>query len=311
MKTMKPLDFTSINMQKMLIFITAAEKHSFNSAALQLNTSVSTVSKTISALEYEFGIQLFVRKTSGVILTPAGRYLFEKWKEIIIEFSGSIEKALEIQTDMMYSLRIGLMFTLQYEEIYFAIENFKADYRQVPLHFSKMDSGSLIRKFNNDKLDAIFTSEKDLENIDGQDVKWKTIKDGTFCIYVPKSNPLSQRETERISFFDLKKERFIIADDLASPNDANRLCEICKQFGFTPKIETYADSAASVLVQMQFGESIIIAPDYLDVDIKSGIKKYILVELEYEKCRKLVIWHERPDKNPYIRTFVEYILDKK
>ena len=48
---------------------------SFNAAAKQLYISVPGLVKAMDRLENELGVQLFVRRRSGVTLTPAGQAL--------------------------------------------------------------------------------------------------------------------------------------------------------------------------------------------------------------------------------------------
>ena len=57
-------------------FEAAARNGSFKAAAAELCVSQSAVSHQIKLLEVELGIELFVRKTRGIALTPQGRAYF-------------------------------------------------------------------------------------------------------------------------------------------------------------------------------------------------------------------------------------------
>lgn len=61
----------------------AAEMGSFNKASEFLYTTQSNVSKVISSLEKELGYRIFKRQGGGVVLTDAGRALFEQSQQII------------------------------------------------------------------------------------------------------------------------------------------------------------------------------------------------------------------------------------
>ena len=66
-------------------FLTIADSGSFSEAAAQCFISQSAVSQQISALETELGVQLLERTPRGVILTEAGRYLYEHGKHLLCE----------------------------------------------------------------------------------------------------------------------------------------------------------------------------------------------------------------------------------
>jgi len=61
----------------------AAEMGSFNKASEFLYTTQSNVSKVIGSLESELGYRIFKRKGGGVILTDAGKALYEESQQII------------------------------------------------------------------------------------------------------------------------------------------------------------------------------------------------------------------------------------
>ncbi len=77
-------------------FLLAAKERNFARVARKLNTTPASVTRTISALEEELGIQLFVRTTRQVTLTTNGAI-----------FAARIEPALqmfdEARTDLMHA----------------------------------------------------------------------------------------------------------------------------------------------------------------------------------------------------------------
>jgi DNA-binding transcriptional LysR family regulator len=63
--------------------ITAADMGSFNKASEYLYTTQSSVSKVIKSLEKELGYEIFRRQGSGVVLTDAGKALYEQSQQIL------------------------------------------------------------------------------------------------------------------------------------------------------------------------------------------------------------------------------------
>ena len=64
-----------MDVKQIQYFSLVSSTGSFNAAAKQLYISVPGLVKAMDRLENELGVQLFVRRRSGVTLTPAGRYL--------------------------------------------------------------------------------------------------------------------------------------------------------------------------------------------------------------------------------------------
>ncbi|HET8869821.1 MAG TPA: LysR family transcriptional regulator, partial [Aquabacterium sp.] len=63
-------------------FLAVAREGGLSKAALQLGTSASTVSRHISALEARLNVRLFVRLTTGYLLTDVGSELYEQVAEV-------------------------------------------------------------------------------------------------------------------------------------------------------------------------------------------------------------------------------------
>ncbi len=63
-------------------FLAVAREGGLSKAALTLDTSASTVSRHVSALEQRLNVRLFVRLSTGYLLTDAGSELFERVAEV-------------------------------------------------------------------------------------------------------------------------------------------------------------------------------------------------------------------------------------
>jgi DNA-binding transcriptional LysR family regulator len=89
-------------------FAVVAESRSFSKAARQLHVSQPPLSRHIHQLEEELGLQLFVRKTSGVELTPEGSMLLEKARSVLAEASRFLDLACRTKTGRTERLRIAM-----------------------------------------------------------------------------------------------------------------------------------------------------------------------------------------------------------
>ena len=94
--------------RELITFITVADKGSFLKAAEELYyTTPATVMNRINKLEQTVGVKLFERTNQGVILTAAGRSLYDDAKKIIELSDSAIERAKQIEKSEQTVIRIG------------------------------------------------------------------------------------------------------------------------------------------------------------------------------------------------------------
>lgn len=69
----------------MNVFVRVVEAGSLSAAARAIPMSLTSVSRHLSALETQFGMQLLRRTTRHIALTNEGRLFFERAKSILAE----------------------------------------------------------------------------------------------------------------------------------------------------------------------------------------------------------------------------------
>ncbi len=88
-------------------FLCVADAGSFNKAAEKLYISPPAVIKQINLLEDNLNLQLFVRTHRGLILTEAGKSLYQDTKYIIQYCKDSVTRAKNAMQDSADVIRIG------------------------------------------------------------------------------------------------------------------------------------------------------------------------------------------------------------
>jgi DNA-binding transcriptional LysR family regulator len=112
-------------------FISIADTGSFTEAAAQCFISQSAVSKQISFLEAELGVQLIERQPRSVLLTDAGRYLY-KYGRQLIEDAEKLKRGV-----LAASIKYGERFTIaclsdsMTEFLYLTLAKFKKQHPHV------------------------------------------------------------------------------------------------------------------------------------------------------------------------------------
>lgn len=87
--TISPADFRSLLMEKfkaISVFLCIVEAKSLAGAAERLSLTPSAVSKSLSSLEDELGVQLLTRSTRSLRLTEDGAVFYERCRQLLTEY---------------------------------------------------------------------------------------------------------------------------------------------------------------------------------------------------------------------------------
>jgi len=74
---------STIELTKLIVFLTAAEERNFSQAARRLHMSQSAVSQNVQSLERTYGVVLFIRRGRSVSLSEAGEAILPSVREVI------------------------------------------------------------------------------------------------------------------------------------------------------------------------------------------------------------------------------------
>ena len=99
-----------MELRQLRYFLSVADNRSFVSAAANLYISRQAVSKAISQLEAELGVELFTRDPSGAFLTPTGLLFYERVRGMIGDLDSLAEQIRN--TNNRYCQRIRLAFSV-------------------------------------------------------------------------------------------------------------------------------------------------------------------------------------------------------
>ena len=88
-------------------FLCVAESGSFNKAAERMYISPPAVIKQINLLESSLDLQLFIRTHRGLVLTEAGKSLYQDTKYIIQYCKDSVTRARNAMQESTNVIRIG------------------------------------------------------------------------------------------------------------------------------------------------------------------------------------------------------------
>ena len=144
---------SSINLEYYKIFYYVAQSGSITNAAKELCLSQPAVSQAVRQLEENLGIQLFIRRSKGVVLTNEGEMLFSYVKagyEQIILGEIKLREMLELEFG---DIRIGASdMTLQFYLLPY-LEKFHGMYPGIKVNVTNAPTPSTIEYLMEGKID--------------------------------------------------------------------------------------------------------------------------------------------------------------
>ena len=106
---MREINIYNLQLMDFELFLNVAKYESFTKAGERMFMTQSRVSKRISIMEDELGLRLFIRNKRKVVLTPAGRILARRLRNISDDILNAIQEAHVAQTGMSGQLKLGFL----------------------------------------------------------------------------------------------------------------------------------------------------------------------------------------------------------
>lgn len=145
-------------------FMAVAEEESFTKAASILNLTQPTLSRQLSDLEEELGVQLFVRGKRKVTLTDEGLLLKKRASEILTLVEKTEEEVKTDQGKLQGTIAIGAGETSGFNDLVPVIHRFHAEHPDVKFEITSGAADAMRELLNEGLLDlALFITPAPLD----------------------------------------------------------------------------------------------------------------------------------------------------
>lgn len=140
---------------KQLSYALAAEKTlNFKKAAALCHVSQSSFSTGLNELEKQLGIQIFERDNKKVLVTPLGREVLNKARDILFHVDELIHLADNQQQSLYFPLSIGVIPTIAPYLLPRLLPKVKQHYPDAELHIIEEQSHLLVDMVSQGEIDA-------------------------------------------------------------------------------------------------------------------------------------------------------------
>lgn len=250
------LDVSQIdmNLKTLYYFIVVAETGNITRAAQKLYVTQSMLSKNIMALEERMGLPLFERSSRDLRLTRSGRYLYIKWKDMIIQYQREIEQAELMASAKVEKLRVGcfpLMDVISFLTPY--MENVHARYPEISIEILRMNYNRLLEHLNSRQLDVMFILSEDIPD-NTKYYEWQEVATIPIVAVVNRKHPLAGKDCLRVE--DLEDEKLMVNDPGGSLSRIEKIRKFCLRNHLDVQNVDYMNNDLTVFMNAQWNRGI-------------------------------------------------------
>ncbi|WP_168122846.1 LysR family transcriptional regulator [Paenibacillus sp. HB172176] len=243
-----------MELRQVRYFMEVAKREHVTDAAVSLHVAQSSVSRQLSNLESELGVDLFVREGRRVKLTPIGRLFLERMEQamgVIEEARRELKEHLEPEKG---TVRIAFPISLAAYVVPAAIFAFRKLYPEAKFQMKQ----ALYR----DLIDGVVNGEFNLAMIpslmeDERKFKKKVLFTENIVALLPVEHPLAHREQIRLS--ELKNDSFVTLPNGYAFREI--VIKACLDLGFSPHIAFEGDDIDALKGLVSAGLGTALMPE--------------------------------------------------
>lgn len=234
-------------------FVAVATERSFTKAADKLFISQPTLSRRITELENEVGVNLFIRQPHGVELTSEGdRFLTEVTS--VLDRVNRLDHLFDQdkQSAGLAVIKVGYLPGFNLGKMYQILNEFKAMHPTVQYLVKQDEPTQLVSGLKEGQYDITFNLASYLAH--QADIRQKRFLKNRLQIALPVNHPLSHYN--KLTFADLSQETFILLERQRSPVIVDYVLNQGLQNGFNLKANYYVKNLDEGLSMTSLGKGL-------------------------------------------------------
>lgn len=242
-----------IELRHLRYFIAVAEELNFTRAAERIHIDQTPLSRAVRDLEDELGVQLFVRRPRGLMLTPAGTRLQEEVRKLFIRFERT--KRAVRQTHAMHQapLRIGVADGIAQPRLSECLAGWQAIAPAVPLELSEMRARELAAALCQEDVDVGFSFGVPEDARIAQDVAWSY----PLIALLPTEHELAREAP--LSLAELARFPMIACHASYKPGVRQQIDGLLRQCGCAPLVAGEANTFTGYVTRIAAGLGVGLA----------------------------------------------------
>lgn len=276
-----------MSIQRLPIFLSAAEHLNFTKAAEEHHISQTAVSQQIKQLEKELGFQLFIRGKRGVTLTPAGMEYYRQCKKIMVQYETAVSKGQRVAGGVGESLTIGYAGAYELWNATKLIRQYYQAYpdSQIDLHFAS--NQTLLGDVGTGKIDIAVICEFGVELSDW--LASKELSNDPCVLMISSSHPLAQKPV--LDRKDLINLPIALNRAQDTQTTASQILQMYSHLGMSGNKRYYIDDFYSLAMLVSSGLAVSVVPDSMQQMGPVGLS-FIPIKGFHSTARTMVVYRK-------------------
>lgn len=285
-----------IEIRHLRSFVEVATTLHFGQAAQRLNIAQPALSRQVQLLEDRLGVSLLARTQRKVALTAAGRVFLTRARRILDEVEDAAAEARRVASGQEGYIRIGFIHSSTYGLTPGLIRRFRDSYPAVVLDLHEMPIHEQIEALLEGTIDVGVLRPP----LADPRLSSHLLKSERFVIALPENHRLAGWDA--LALGRLAEETFIFFAQDRSPLFFETIGDMCREAGFTPRVEQYATQIHTMLGLVAAGVGIAVLPEVARNLAFPGVA-FAEIEGERRSVDVALGWRSRDD-NPAVKAFV-------
>jgi DNA-binding transcriptional LysR family regulator len=245
-----------IDTRRLRMFLTVARELHFSRAAAELHVSQPALSQQVRALERELQVELFVRTSRQVELTPAGAALLASAPRALYELERALTGAQQAAAGTVGRLAIGSVRTGLAGVVPRVMRSFADEHPDLALDVVHMDTSLQLRALVDRRIDVgIVRAASPTEHLVIEQLIAEPL-----VLALPADHRLA--ELDRIDPRALVHEGFVSWPRHLGADFFDIVIAFCRQHGFSPRVIAEGDDIDTQLALVAAGFGVSLQPAF-------------------------------------------------
>ena len=288
-----------IDIRRLKLFVAVAEELHFGRAAARVGMAQPPFSQQIRRLERDLEVELLLRTSRRVLLTPAGEELLRSAHDLIAQRDEIVDRVRRTASGDAGTLRIGFGASSAIGILPAIVRQIRGQIPDVTLHLDDRDGADVAAAIRTGTLDVAIVRAP----FTARNLVIRPVHSEPFVAVLSAGHALAGREA--VTPQELALSPFILFPRAASPGLHDTIIGLCIADGFSPVIIQEANTWLTVVGLVECGLGITIAPASASGVCPSAVTCIPIVGTTDRAT--LAIVHDEGAIPPLVSRFIEIV----
>src|SRR5437867_8972849 len=236
-------------------FVAVAEALNFTKASARLRVAQPALSRQMTDLEDEIGVDLMKRSPRGVTLTAEGKLFLDEVRELLKRADESVEKVRALARGEYGELHVGYAPSPTVEILPPALTAFQKAVPRVKVLLHDLSSDELITGLRDATLELAIMVPPTGDQTAG--IQFEVLRTYPLCVAMSAAHPFARLKS--VSLEKLAAEPLVGFRRKDYPEYNRILDRLFAPIRATPRIAVECDSASSLITEVEAGHGVALS----------------------------------------------------